>query len=402
MGTSSEQFFNTTAVAPPPPPPTGYPADRAALQYAPVPTVARPGYLATITDPTWGTKVTRISNVHLRRNAYASVQCWNSDGTRMILNHDPGSNWRVLNGTTYVDLGALSTGVDYCQWSHTNPALLYGVQWNIGVRTNTGVPGAAWQTIRTFPGYGYMEWGGYNGNLSDDDHLMGINMWTGSAELSGTARVVMYDPVSDVVRGILDTGTNRPMEANVSPSGQYVQITWGVDGSAMYQGTWLYALPAIDGGSLTPVRLLRPDRIHNTMAKDAAGNDIWCNSQGRIVSMSGATTWMFGGLNNTAETPQSGGGGHISATNIKRPGWVYLSTGVASPYPGHEQVYAIKTDGSGVVEVFGFAHACAVRSPASYDATPYFSPNPDGTKGVWGSAWDGSESSEVYAFVTTA
>ncbi len=400
------------AGTPPPPPTGGYPPT-SSLVYVSVPATSRPLYLQEASVPTWNTKIKRITDVHLRRNNYSLQGPWNSDQTKIAL-YPYNNQWRLLDGTTYADLGALTTGVDYFQWANTNPNKMYGVQWNIGVRTNTGAVGAPWVTQRTFPGYGYISYGGNEGNLSDSDNLMAIYAFTGTSSNTGNCRIIAYDPVADVIRGILDCGTNYPLSATVSPSGLYVNVNWADQGgTGDFGGVRIYTLPAIAGDPLvkaTGTFYTIPGRMegafsHTTPAKNAAGEDILVSLNGGVVrKFSDNSSYSL--FNGQTTNFNFGAGGHVSATNINRPGWVYLSSGVATDKPGYEQVLAIKTDGSAAVQVFAHAHAARVLSPASYAATPFAAPSRDGKRVIWGSAWEGNESgtagNEIFAYVAGA
>jgi hypothetical protein len=92
-------------------PAAAYPPS-APLTTVPVPDVDRPGYLETITDPTWGTEVTRISSRQAfddtsdaQRHAYSRIQPWNADGSLLMLGYNYPAP--LLDGETYEYLGQL-------------------------------------------------------------------------------------------------------------------------------------------------------------------------------------------------------------------------------------------------------------------------------------------------------
>jgi len=114
----------------------GYPPDTI-LSYRATNGDTMPGYLSEITDSTWGTKIRRVSNVDGRVNQYAKHQAWNKDGTRIWL-----FGARLLNGTTYADLGAISADMDYAVWSNINPDYLYGVRTSTNTLKRYSVAGA--------------------------------------------------------------------------------------------------------------------------------------------------------------------------------------------------------------------------------------------------------------------
>ena len=84
----------------------------------------RPAYLGSSYDLTLGTTTTRISNVAGVRQNYSRISAWNSDGSKILLGFNyPG---RMLNGTTYADLGAFFQ-ISGAVWSNTDPNKLYGL-----------------------------------------------------------------------------------------------------------------------------------------------------------------------------------------------------------------------------------------------------------------------------------
>jgi hypothetical protein len=88
--------------------------------------------------------------------------------------------------------------------------------------------------------------------------------------------------------------------------------------------------------------------------------------------------------------------GHTSGRNLDRPGWIYLSVydnTATAGRPGRDQLVAVKTDGSGTVEVFGFAHH---TNTTNYAMQPHAVAAPDGRHVLFASEWG---SSGVYAFV---
>lgn len=371
-----------------------------------VPATSRPalGLANKITDPTWGTEILRLTNTHLRRNNYSKHGPWNADGTRIGLFYY--SDWRLYDAATFEELGTIPTGVDFWQWSNTDASKMYGVQWNQGVRSRTS---GSWSTIQAlntglFAGYNYASFGNNEGNLSDTDQHMPVILNTQSNQ-SGNWRVVVFDPSSIAIRGYVDTGTNPIDTANVSKNGVYLSVQYANTGSGQFQGTHIYSVPGgnsactpMSGGSYGANGLVMNAVSHSTWATDEFGNGrfVTLGSSGKVVNpATNVQTSLFTGTT----TFNSGSGGHITANGCDYDGWVLCSTGVKTANNGHEQVVAIRIDGSGDVMVFAHAHACRVPSAASYDATPFAAPNRDLTQVIWGSAWDGSESSQIYAFV---
>jgi len=357
---------------------------------------ARPGYLSELTDSTWGTKVRRISNVTGRRNFYVSQVSFSKDGDRLIF--FPGGGLRVLETVGWTDLGQMNAGgADRCQWSNLTNSLLYGTQDAAGeVRTTTGVVGVGWSTYATFPGYGWVSMG--YGMLSDNDWVA-LNC-TVNSDRSGTARVYVYDLTNKAIKGYIDPGW-AVGSAQISIDGNYVTL-WKTSTG----GEYVYAVPGsnttctpMTGGSYGADGLSRTYGSHYCMAKLADGTpvSVTLGGGGLIYRLDDNTSSALFTAGNTAFT--YGAGGHLAFTNRNYPGWILASSGVDNGYRGVEQIVAVQLDGSGTVRVYAEAHSCRVITAASYDATPFAISNRDMTKVVWGSAWDGDEVNDLYAFV---
>ena len=376
---SSDRQFTTTAVTPVPP--GTYPPETS-LTWIPTPSEARPGYLAEITQAVTGMKIRRISNVNLRTNAYPKQQPWNADNSRIFL----GNGFRMLNATTYADLGdsVRPFGVEYPVWSNVNPDYMYGCSEGANVLKRFSVAGNAWSTRHTFSGKGHLSLGDYEGNISDDDTRIAL-IYNTLSNQSGTWGVLVYDPVNDVEISSIAIGTgsaSHPNNCMISRSGAYVVIQHGAGGTGTSQGTWLY-----DSATLTRIRQISATRPHADMGKDASSNDIYVHEEGP----GGLTSHR---LSNGATVDLLPSGtildaGHVSCTNYDRPGYAYISSNTRSTgSKGSDQMIAVKTDGSQVVEVYALAHAAG---DSTYDQAPHMAASRDGSKVLFRSNWDGGD-----------
>lgn len=82
---------------------------------------------------------------------------------------------------------------------------------------------------------------------------------------------------------------------------------------------------------------------------------------------------------------------HISARNLKRPGWVYISYYDPANYQWdasglryRDELVALKIDGSGSVERLAHTHTLSSKN---YYAEAHPVPSPDGTRVMWKSNW---------------
>lgn len=374
-----------------------YPPDTT-LQAIAVNSDPRPGFLADpgLTDSTFGVEVRRVTSVNNRAIDYPRHQVWNKDGTRIFLQglNAAGTllDFRFLNGVTYVDLGNHASGSDYPMWSNTDADKMYGANSSSpSVYRRFSVATDAWTTIYTFSGYDSAG-NGNEGNISDDDRRTAVFARNTS---TGRWEVIVFDPVTVAVVSSRDVGTTQPNNCSVSRSGAFVVVAHGVDDSGSgtpNTGTWLYR-----ASDMSPRYQLSTVRPHMDPGRDVSGNDILVHvhAQGtgtvstRLLDQTTRPSDIFllGGM---------AGSCHVSCTNYDRPGWAYLSRNQSTAgVAGNEQVVAVKTDGSGVVEIFGFHHA---NAQANYNASPHASASRDGSKVIYRSRWDGSFS-EVYCFV---
>ncbi|MFI8604154.1 hypothetical protein ACIGCP_06820 [Cellulophaga baltica] len=74
------------------------------LEAHPMQDIAKPEYLKTIVDPSFGTTIRRISNAGdggIIKPMYSTIQAWNADETRMILYDQTNGVHQLLDGMTY-------------------------------------------------------------------------------------------------------------------------------------------------------------------------------------------------------------------------------------------------------------------------------------------------------------
>lgn len=390
---SADQVFTTVAA----PVGTGgnYPADTT-LTYIATPTgVTMPGTGAWDTDPTFGTKVRRVGagNVY---HEYSKIAAWNCDQSILKLR---GSMFLRMSDWTSVYTPWYRSD---SWWSNTDPDLLYygGPDTTNTLRSyrpSTGVD----TFIRQFTGMGTFQPNG-EGAISYDDRYFCF--------FTSQPGVVLYDRQTDTVRNrtmaAIGTVPNSvPNNWQVTPYGQVI-LNWESGG--------LYLLD----NSLSLVRRLAVYGDHGDSGLDANGKEIWVNehyANPQTGSDDGTYLWAFE-LSSTSANDRSLGTGidsgysHVSMRNIKRPGWAYVSGNLelsGGTWAGRDQVYAVKTDGSGTVEVFGHRHN---QWPGPNDLPPYAvqvhaCPSPNGDMVIGKSDWLDATTrtrSTPYAFVWRA
>ncbi len=334
----------------PTPPDANYPADTV-LSTVPFPGVRRPGYLSSITDPTFKTRITRVTDdavfgVSNARHHYSKVNPWNADNTRFI-------TWPnfLVDATTNKLIGKFSAPSDY-RWSNVDPDVMYGTTGTrlekLVVSTNRRT------TLTTFP-YDECWFGNHEGNLSDDDKYAVISCRRGA-----DAVLNLYNfETGSVQSSKVFPGKWSALDwATVSHLGRYVVAVWSDIGTYSYDQNFNQIAKLWSG---TP---------HGDVAIDQAGNEVFVMLPLRMVRLDNGQATVLSSTNF---------GGHVSGRNTKRPGWAYIST-----YEPYFEVFAVKLASGGIVERFAHHHSNYNRG---YEHQPQGAVNNTGTKVMFHSNW---------------
>lgn len=380
-----------------------YPPDQQ-LVYNSMPNIAKPAYLAPITDPIFGTTVVRISdqtvfNTHYNGlstyHHYSKSQSWNSDGTMIKLHGWPSA---ILDGNTYQFIKTVTPPGGHHTWSNTQPNIIYGSNnpnydgnciAQLDVSTNTR------SLVACFNQYSTVSMGDWEGNISNDDRYMALQC----NKTSGGVEIACYDFVTNSIVATINGNTTWPNNVTMSQSGNYIVIQWGATGTASNEGIWVYNRNNISNARFLSNR----GGNHYDLGYDTQGNEVIVGTLGnsRRLQMirldNGATT-------NLLSESQMGWPLHVSCRNINRPGWAYISEFEASygepSKPYYQKVFAVKLDPganeSAVVQVFAQPHH---STNVNYDRSTFGTPNRDGTKYMFRSDWMGSSSSEINSYV---
>lgn len=351
-------------------------------------TNAQPSYLVPITDPVYGTRVTRVSDqaaftstAQRLAHAYAKNQPWNCDGTLIKLDYIYPCV--ILDAKTYRLLRRIHHP-GYAVWSNLDPNLTYGISINNFVSCNMTIDWT-YTTLHAFPEYDKVDFGSGEGNLSDDDRYVVLTGHKGS-----TVELLVYD----IKNNIIVSRTSLPMVAidyaTISPSGNYVIINFDAQPSigqppARYQGMEVY-----DRNMNFLRNVSSRGGTHADYGYDMAGHEvIICRADQEVgVTHHGLVMVELGTGIKTSVLADStmGWGFHVSCRNINRRGWAYVSQfgETYSTRPYYQKVFALKLDGSQTVEVFAQEHHSTVDE---YNRCAMAVPNRDGTKVMWASDW---------------
>ncbi|MBP1992297.1 hypothetical protein [Paenibacillus eucommiae] len=372
--------------------------------YWPAPSLTKPGYLATVTDPTFGTKITRVSgdpgtsipNVpggvwgDVSRHNYPKDAAWNADQSRLVLKFNfnetgpaiPPTGMIFLDGSTYETQFARPAWATELRWHPTDPDIMVYI---LGNELGYWNPVTDVKTVKkVFTGITGAQFGPWEGNLSDNGQFVVIQHGT---------TVFAYDIVNDVkYADISATADGMTLDfATISPLGNYVVVTGTVGGNPNYTKIYTKAGVVVQTWS----ELWTPS--HYDLTVDADGSEVAVGSS-RNAPYDGLV--LKRKLTDGTATALTTGGyaGHTSARNLDRNGWVF----VTYPYrdagwnPYKNELVAVKLDGSRVERIANL-HAVNTES-SSYWAQSQGSVSPDGLRVIYASNWDG-DANPTQAFV---
>lgn len=334
-------------------------------------------------------------------HGYSTQPAFNADQTKVFLTGYPYRIVDLLGN----QVGDLITGgdIDYMQlafWDPVNPNLLWGshdsgssvccfdISASEDAFTSWLLPGGYDETII----------GGGEGCISNDGRYIPLISTKG-----GNAYVTVWDALEEEVEGTLTlTGWDFRDDIDnvlISQSGQYLIVASqrsGARGHRIYdRATLAYLRSYYGGGSLDASNGIAG---HADVGYRSGGGECLFtqNDNGDIVTvlLSDAServeieSWML--AYNM----------HFSCRNIKRPGYGYVSMHSDSDQSHEElyrQVFAIKLDGNGQIEIFG--EAMFNESADSYDWQAHACASPYGDIVVMGSVWQGSSPDTYIMYV---
>ena len=321
---------------------TNFPPDDVGLSSVPVRSISRPGYLRTVTDPTFGDLVTRISdqtafgtsNLYLTHE-YSTLQTWNADGSLLFLND--AWNWNtayLLDGKTGVYLRTVHPGAlagHTPRWSNVNPNNMYGIPsttveggscnttnrlvvWHPETDTSSYPALTVLHTFTQFDSYANtslcanMTFGLDKGNFSNDDSLGVVIGWSTMRKSWGITTFHMTNvntdtpTVTEIATRWLGAigGTKNNFDSanwnNVSamPKGDGVLVQWKSIGPGIHQGIEWFST------DLTTTRHVTDAVSHYDEGLDANGNEMVVTNCGQS---GGASTNTCTGVSQNPGSP---------------------------------------------------------------------------------------------------
>jgi hypothetical protein len=399
-----------------------YPPDSKLTQTT-MPGVAMPAYRQAITDPVFKTRITRVSDKNAftasfpdgnfetffnnqgqrLAHSYSKNQPWNADGSLIML--DWSYPAPILDGKTYQLLRWIHQP-SQAVWSQLDPTKTYGTYGGTNQLVSANMTQDWTSTvIQTFSEYDTIDFGGGEGNLSNDDKYIALFGFK-----NGNTDILVYDLKLKQVTARRSLGSSKVCNCNdvgsinnltMSQSGKYVLIQYNAYGSSATQGVWVLN----PKNNLANVRSVSSrGGNHFDVCYDTGGNEVYMGPDGdtRALYMrrldTGVRTMLL-------SDSKMGWPIHVSCRNTKRPGWSYISSfdaDYAAPDRAYYQaLFAVKLEptatGNATVQRFAHEHH-SVSLAEIYERSAMAVPNPQGNKVMWASDW-GNSSGPIYAYV---
>lgn len=381
----------------------------------PPPAAARPAKGEPFRDPAFGTCVVRATQHDLEpplrfaRNDYSRRQAFNADDSRFVVVDDEG-DWHLYETATLRPLGPLAglAGDAEPQWHPADPHRLYYLPRNgigmklleLDVRTGRSrtVADFGERVRRIWPAAAAV-WTRSEGSPSADLRHWAFQVDSGDWQGLG---LFTYDLEKDAIVATYDLAANgrpRPDHLSMSPTGQFVVVSWD-DGPQVFTR-----------GFADPRRLAGKGE-HSDIALDANGDDVFVSvdyeASGGPAYMthlrSGRRTKLFDTYVAGTATAM-----HFSGKAYRRPGWVVVST--HGDYFGggrirrllgggghqwlHRKVFAVELAKDPRIVSLAFHHG----APAGYFSAPHASANRDLTRVLFNSNWGAASAKDVDAYL---
>jgi hypothetical protein len=376
------------------------------------PSISRPDYLQPIVDTSTGSTLTRVSdqtkfasNLPELRHRYAKSQPWNADESYLLLDFKyPAA---LLNGRTYKFVRWVNQPAESV-WSNLNPSIMYGTLNNTNQFIKLDVrQGKTYQVVRKFDEYTQIDFGGWNGNLSQNDRYAAL------AGIKGEKiDLLVYDLQNDRVisrktqqkgttmRNYTQSKVDRIDSFSMTASGKYVVVGYPQSGKGSRRGVHL-----LDRSLKFVRQLSQRGGSHFDSCVNSKGSEAIVVEDDQTSALV-AVEYATGKKTTLLSADKLHYNLHVSCRNLNRPGWAYISEFAVEPDPNADspttrqktnRTFALKLDGSGTIEQFSQPNHSA---STAYERQPHSVPNRNGTKVLFASDW-GNLVDPVYAYVTS-
>ncbi|AIY14581.1 hypothetical protein [Cellulophaga baltica] len=359
------------------------------LEAHPMQDIAKPEYLKTIVDPSFGTIIRRISNAGdggVIKPMYSTIQAWNADETRMILYDQTNGVHQLLDGMTYEFIRNLDDvrpdDVEQLFWDFNDTDILYYLDVSTDDFIKYSISSLTKEILV---------------NLKD------ISGCDGSISMGNDVQMMSWD--SDVIGFRCDNSTTysyRFSTRELTPFNlddvNYAAVMPAPSGTLFYHNVSSY-----DANSNFVARLNKSKPEHSCLGQMTDGTDTDYSvsfdggpnggCQGNIIAFDLNTGNCTPVISESLGYAYPKTGTHISAVAHKNPGWIAASMigfqGDGQALLDQELVIARVAPGS--VDVYRIGHHRADEEEFDYWGEPHAVISPTGTRVLFGSDWSGSE-----------
>jgi hypothetical protein len=407
---------------------------------SPVPysALAKPAKGQTVTDPDFGTKITRITDAQTDWGAtvavpvYPTIQAWNADESLLFIYvTSPFKGWGLFDGKTYAFKKWLDINppdVEQVYWSTTDPALLYYIDNNTNyyaltqLNVSTGIKTVLHNFSADLTAGGVLHscanssakiGGGEDPFfMSYANDLIGLGCYLGKNGTGGSAAfgAFSYRISTNTIGALLTVEADVPQAL---PSGT---------GTYFYDNT--SSVSVLDAATNTVKRTIAFDGSnHSDMLKSGNGDDLVAGCQ--FDGPSGSGTLMVANLSKGGSVktiigeakgdPYPPTGTLVSGKSWQNPGWVavaitgcpsgtngncngYNPSAAANPQTYLDQEILVANVDSGTVYRAAHHRTTGNYSNASnsnYWAQPNLVLSPSGTRILFASDWGAANPKSV-------
>ena len=359
------------------------------LEPHPMQDVAKPGYLETIVDPSFGTIIRRISNGGdgtVTKPMYSTVQAWNADETRMILYDQTNGVHQLLDGKTYAFIrnldDILPDDIEQLYWDFKEADILY----YLDKRTDD-----------------YTKYTVSSGNKEILVNLREITGCTGGLSMGNDVQMPSWD--NDIIGFRCENNTayayrfstQKLTTFNIDDV-NYTAAMPAPSGQLFYHNVSSYDT---NGNLVTRLNKQKPE--HSSLGKMANGTDadftVTFNGGpnggclGNIVAYDLNTGDCLPVISEDLGYDYPKSGTHISAVAHKNPGWIAASM-MGFQLDGQtllDQELVIARVEPENIQVYRIGHHRSDSDEFGYWGEPHAVISPTGTRVLFGSDWSGSD-----------
>ncbi|MRI02451.1 hypothetical protein GH721_18045 [Kriegella sp. EG-1] len=359
------------------------------LENHPMQDVAKPGYLKTIIDPSFGTTIRRISNAsdgQVIKPMYSTIQAWNADESYMILYDQSNGVHQLLDGMNYSFIRNLNDispdDLEQIYWDFNDPDIFFYVDRQTSDLVKYSVSNKSKEVLINLG-----ELSGCSGNIGSGND---VQMMSWNSDVIGFR-------CDNTKAHAYRISTNEFISFNLN----YVEYTAPMplpSGNGYYHSTKIYNTKGNLDKSLN-----ESGTEHSCLGKLVGGADAHYaiafsegpqgGCIGNIIAHDIATGECFPVISESLGYPYPLSGTHISAVSHKNPGWIAASM-MGYNQDGQsllDQEIILARVEKGNVRVYRIAHHRADEDEFDYWGEPHAVISPTGTRVIFGSDWSGSE-----------